>query len=154
VTTPLVTLRPITDPEFASWRDRAAASFASGIGPAQGLDPAGALEFAYRETDRLLPKGHSTDNHLIWLACAGDEPVGSLWINTRTRGAFIYGIEVDADHRGKGYGRAIMLAGEDECRRLGYSQLDLNVFGDNSTAIHLYESLGYIVTSQQMRKEL
>lgn len=152
--TPLVTLRPITDTEFASWRDRAAASFAAGIGPAQGLDPAGALEFAYRETDRLLPEGAGTENHLIWLACAGGEPVGSLWINTRTRGAFIYGIEVDADHRGKGYGRAIMLAGEDECRRLGFSQLDLNVFGDNSTAIRLYESLGYTVTSQQMRKEL
>jgi ribosomal protein S18 acetylase RimI-like enzyme len=154
VTTPLVTLRPITDPEFARWRDHAAASFAAGIGPAQGLGAAEALEFAYRETDRLLPQGRSTENHLIWLACAGDKPVGSLWINTRTRGAFIYGIEVDADHRGKGYGRAIMLAGEDECRRLGFSRMDLNVFGDNSTAIRLYESLGYAVTSQQMRKEL
>ena len=122
VTTPLVTLRPITDTEFASWRDRAAASFAAGIGPAQGLDPAEALEFAYRETDKLLPAGHRTENHLIWLAYAGNEPVGSLWINTRTRGAFIYGIEVDADHRGKGYGRAIMLAGEDECRRRGDKQ--------------------------------
>ena len=154
MTTPLVTLRPITDPEFASWRDRAAASFADGIGPAQGLTPAEALDFAYRETDRLLPEGHSTESHLIWLAWAGDGPVGSLWINTRTRGAFIYGIEVDADHRGKGYGRAIMLACEVECRRLGYSRVDLNVFGDNSTAISLYESLGYIVTSQRMRKEL
>ncbi|HET6988979.1 MAG TPA: GNAT family N-acetyltransferase [Kribbella sp.] len=144
----------MTDAEFAGWRERAAESFAAGIGPAQRMDPADALEFAYRETDRLLPKGQTTENHLIWLAYAGDGPVGSLWINTRPRGAFIYGIEVDADQRGKGYGRAIMLAGEDECRRLGFSRLDLNVFGDNSTAIKLYESLGYTVTSQQMRKEL
>lgn len=154
MTTPLVTLRPITDAEFANWRDHAAASFAAGIGPAQGMNPAEALDFAYRETDRLLPAGHATENHLIWLAYAGAEPVGSLWINIRPRGAYIYGIEVGAEQRGKGYGRATMLACEEECRRLGYSRVDLNVFGDNSTAISLYESLGYIVTSQQMRKEL
>jgi ribosomal protein S18 acetylase RimI-like enzyme len=47
-----------------------------------------------------------------------------------------------------------MLAAEDECRRLGHKQLDLNVFGDNTTAIGLYDSLGYTVISQQMRKEL
>ncbi|GAA1111092.1 hypothetical protein GCM10009630_05230 [Kribbella jejuensis] len=45
-----------------------------------------------------------------------------------------------------------MPAGEEECRRRGYSQLDLNVFGDNRTAINLYDSLGYVVTSQQMRR--
>ena len=67
---------------------------------------------------------------------------------------FIFGIEVHSGQRGKGYGRAIMLAGEDECRRRGYAQLDLNVFGNNRTAISLYESLGYTVTSQQMRKRL
>jgi ribosomal protein S18 acetylase RimI-like enzyme len=47
-----------------------------------------------------------------------------------------------------------MLAGEEECRRLGHRHLDLNVFGNNTTAINLYTSLGYTVTSQQMRKEL
>jgi ribosomal protein S18 acetylase RimI-like enzyme len=67
---------------------------------------------------------------------------------------FIYGVEVDSGQRGKGYGRAIMLAGEEECRRLGHKHLDLNVFGDNTTAIGLYDSLGYAVISQQMRKEL
>ncbi len=61
---------------------------------------------------------------------------------------------MDADQRGKGYGRSIMLAGEEECRRRGYEFLDLNVFGNNSTAISLYDSLGYVVTSQQMRKTL
>ena len=47
-----------------------------------------------------------------------------------------------------------MQAGEEECRRLGHNQLDLNVFGNNSAAIGLYESLGYALLSQQMRKEL
>jgi len=154
VTTTSVTLRPITASEYPTWRDRAAESFAAGIGPARDLDEAEALKLAYDETDKLLPDGPATEHHTIWLAWAGDEPIGSLWISTRQRVPFIYGIEVDGGHRGKGYGRAIMLAGEDECRRLGYARLDLNVFGNNTTAIRLYESLGYTVISQQMRKEL
>jgi ribosomal protein S18 acetylase RimI-like enzyme len=154
VTTPSVTLRPITETDFPRWRDRVAESFAAGIGPARGLNPDEALKLAHEETDRLVPDGSATENQLIWIAWADEEPVGSLWISTKPRVPFIYGIEVAAEQRGKGYGRAIMLVGEEECRRLGYSQLDLNVFGDNSIAIGLYESLGYTVTSQQMRKEL
>ncbi|WP_238164547.1 GNAT family N-acetyltransferase [Kribbella pittospori] len=154
MTTPPVTLRPMTETEFQQWKDRNAESFAAGIGPARGLSPAEALEFAHRETDKLLPDGRASENNLIWMACDGDHAIGSLWISTKPRIPFIYGIEVDSGHRGKGYGRAIMLAGEEECRRLGYTQLDLNVFGNNTTAIGLYNSLGYTVTSQQMRKEL
>jgi len=154
VTTPSVTLRPISDAEYPRWRDRAAESFAAGIGPARGLEGDDALKFAYDETDKLLPDGPATEHHLIWIAWVNEQQVGSLWISTRQRTPFIYGIEVDSAQRGKGYGRAIMLAGEDECRRLGHTRLDLNVFGNNTSAIALYESLGYTVTSQQMRKEL
>ncbi|WP_329004373.1 GNAT family N-acetyltransferase [Kribbella sp. NBC_00709] len=154
MTTATVLLRPITDAEYPGWKDRAATSFAAGIGPARGLTADEALKFAYEETEKLLPDGPATENHLIWTALAGDEPVGSLWISTKPRVPFIYGIEVDSGRRGKGYGRAIMLAGEEECRRLGHQHLDLNVFGGNTTAIGLYDSLGYAVISQQMRKEL
>jgi ribosomal protein S18 acetylase RimI-like enzyme len=154
VTTPPVILRPITDSEYPSWMERAAASFAAGVGPARGLTPDEALALAYEQTEQLLPEGPATDRQLIWIAVVDDEPVGSLWISTTSKVPFIYGIEVDHAHRGKGYGRAIMLAGEEECRRLGHTQLDLNVFGDNTTAIALYDSLGYTVISQQMRKDL
>jgi ribosomal protein S18 acetylase RimI-like enzyme len=101
-----------------------------------------------------LPDGKKTEGHLVWMACDADEPVGSLWVTTEPAIPFIFGIEVNEQHRGKGYGRSIMLAGEEECRRRGHQQLDLNVFGNNSTAISLYDSLGYQVVSQKMRKEL
>lgn len=38
--------------------------------------------------------------------------------------------------------------------RRGVAELGLNVFGSNATARHLYESLGFQVTSQQMAKPL
>ena len=154
MTTSSVLLRSIIDDEYSSWMERAVVSFAAGVGPARGLTPDEALAVAYEQTEQLLPEGPATDQQLIWIAVAGDEPVGSLWISTKAKVPFIYGIEVDHAHRGKGYGRAIMLAAEEECRRLGYTQLDLNVFGDNTTAIALYDSLGYAVISQQMRKDL
>ena len=39
-------------------------------------------------------------------------------------------------------------------RDLGASSMTLNVFGGNTTAIRLYETSGYTVTAQQMRREL
>jgi ribosomal protein S18 acetylase RimI-like enzyme len=154
VTTPRVLLRPITAAEYPDWMDRAVESFAAGVGPARGLSADEARKFAHDETERLLPDGPATEHEHIWVAQADGVPVGSLWISTRHRVPFVYGIEVDSSRRGSGYGRAIMLAGEEECRRRGHTQLDLNVFGDNRTAIALYDSLGYAVISQQMRKDL
>ena len=46
---------------------------------------------------------------------------------------------------------AVMEALHDAARRLGATSMTLNVFGDNATAIRLYESSGYTVTAQQMR---
>lgn len=151
---PPVTLRPLTDDEFGPWSARASESFAAGMGPARGLDPATALEVAHEEIGKLLPAGRESENQLIWIACHEGEPVGSLWISTQKAVPFIFMIEVLAEQRGKGFGRSIMLAGEEECRHRGYDHLALNVFGNNTPAIALYNSLGYSVTSQQMRKPL
>jgi ribosomal protein S18 acetylase RimI-like enzyme len=151
---PPVALRPVPDQDFGGWRARTAEEYALGIGPARNLDPVKALEVAYEEIDTLLPDRTATENQLLWQAYDGDEPVGLLWIGTQSPIPCIYMIGVSEEQRGKGYGRSIMLAGEAECRRRGYEFLDLNVFGDNSTAIALYDSLGYVVTAQQMRKPL
>ncbi|GAA1591544.1 hypothetical protein GCM10009742_42830 [Kribbella karoonensis] len=145
-------LRPISAGEYPEWKEQLATGFAAAIGPARGLDPDEALKVSYAETGKLLPDGPDSENQLIWVAVADGEPVGSLWISTRARMPFVYSIEVSAAQRGKGYGRAIMLAAEEECRQRGYDALELNVFGDNASAIALYNSLGYTVTSQQMRK--
>ncbi|MFI7026227.1 GNAT family N-acetyltransferase [Micromonospora sp. NPDC049900] len=51
-------------------------------------------------------------------------------------------------------GRKLLAAGEDVVRRHGVSSLELNVFGDNDRARRLYQSSGYRVVTQQMRKTL
>ena len=154
-TTPQVTLRPMTDEEFASWFEHTQVGYAAAIGPARALTPEQALVQSRKETAELLPDGLATKEHLIWSACIADGTVvGNLWIRARKPVPFIFNIEVNEDQRGHGYGRAIMLAGEEECRQRGFEQLDLNVFNYNTTAVGLYDSLGYVVVAQQMRKNL
>jgi ribosomal protein S18 acetylase RimI-like enzyme len=47
-----------------------------------------------------------------------------------------------------------MQALEAEVRPLGATRIDLSVFGDNATAIHLYQSLGYQIQAMGMRKPI
>ena len=47
-----------------------------------------------------------------------------------------------------------MLTLETTVKPLGANHIDLNVFGDNTVAVHLYESLGYQPTAILMRKDI
>ncbi|HZC26497.1 MAG TPA: GNAT family N-acetyltransferase, partial [Actinopolymorphaceae bacterium] len=68
--------------------------------------------------------------------------------------SFVYGVAVDAAERGKGYGRAVMHVGARIALAAGDRVLALNVFGQNSVAINLYDSLGYEVTDQSRSLDL
>lgn len=117
-----------------------------------------ALEKSQAQVNGLLPQGHATPNHYFFDAMVDGQRVGVLWmaLNPGPVGqqAWVYEIEVEAPQRGKGYGRAIMLAFEAEARRLGASSLGLNVFGYNEVASKLYQSLGFKPVSTQMSKPL
>ena len=63
-------------------------------------------------------------------------------------------VAVREELRRSGYGRAIMVAAEDECRALGVVSVGLNVFGHNRGAQALYEQMGFEVTGIQMSKRL
>ena len=68
--------------------------------------------------------------------------------------AWVCQVVVDTAERGKGYGRAIMRAAEEELASRGVARMGLNVFTDNTVALGLYESLGFEVRAQQMIKSL
>ena len=57
--------------------------------------------------------------------------------------AYVYDVEVDEAHRGRGHGRALMLLAERSALAAGRPLLGLHVFAGNTPAIGLYESLGY-----------
>lgn len=151
-----VTLRPMTAEQYDAFMDSLLPRYAEER-IAAGADPETARQQATDGTARLLPQRHETPGHGFYLGYADDTAVGSLCLAFESPneggGAWIYYVLVDQERRGKGYGRALMRAAEAECRRRGIAALGLNVFGGN-VARGLYESLGYAVTAQQMRKDL
>jgi GNAT superfamily N-acetyltransferase len=144
---------------FDRWRAGAVRGYAAdkvrvGTWPAKGAE-----ERADREFTRLLPQGLGTPNHeLRSIVTKSGEGVGMLWfgpLRETDRGTcFIWDIEVLAEARGHGYGRAALLALEPVARALGYHEIGLHVFGDNEVARNLYRTSGYVETDVTMRKLL
>ena len=153
-----VRLRPMTEAEFAVWREMSVREYAAEIARSRDLDPEAAATQSAGEFADLLPDGLSSPRMHLWTAVVGEEAVGIGWFELRQRAsgvsAWIYDISVDSGRRGQGLGRGLLDALHDAARELGATSMTLNVFGDNATAIRLYESSGYTVTAQQMRLEL
>jgi ribosomal protein S18 acetylase RimI-like enzyme len=157
VTAAEVSLRPMTRAEYDEWMPRQLAGYAEQIAASGGLPAAEAWEKARRDTARTFSAGYDTPGQLLFQVLAGEQPVGSLWLavpgpDPDPQMAWVYDIEVGEEYRGHGYGRAAMLLAENEVRSRGMTSLGLNVFGQNRVARALYESLGYDVTSLQMKK--
>jgi len=100
-----------------------------------------------------LPDGWSTAGAELLALDHGATTVGHLWLRV-TEPAWVFSVEVGADHRGEGHGRTLMLAAEDVSRQAGAETLQLNVFAGNTPALRLYESLGYRVTERHFAKSL
>jgi GNAT superfamily N-acetyltransferase len=108
----------------------------------------------------LLPLGLATPLHLLLTArlAAGPETVAHLWMRVRPLAdeveAYVFDVEVDPGLRGRGLGRATIVAAEALGRTLDATVVRLNVFGHNTPARRLYDSLRYAVTSTAMTRRL
>ncbi|GGL07921.1 GNAT family N-acetyltransferase [Mangrovihabitans endophyticus] len=155
-----VRVRAMTPPEFATWRRAVDESYALAQVEAGVWAADEAVELARTGNDALMPDGQDTDGMLFLTGTRPDgTPVGVAWLGlTHPRGApgcaFLYDFEIFEAHRGVGYGRALLALAERTARDRGATGLELNVFGDNEPAIRLYETAGYTVVTQQMRKPL
>lgn len=151
-------LRPMTEEEYVVWRERSVREYAEDIATSRDLDPAAAAAQSAGEFAELLPDGLASRDMHLWTAVVGDDAVGIGWFELRQRAsgvsAWIYDIAVDTGHRGQGLGRELLDALHDAARELGATSMTLNVFGNNAAAIRLYETSGYTVTAQQMRRDL
>jgi len=83
----------------------------------------------------------------LYFAHHEGEPVGILDLNPSE--SMINNVGVAPPHRGKGYGRQIMLFGMKTLKQGGLERARLRVHVDNGRAIHLYETLGFTVTDRR-----
>jgi GNAT superfamily N-acetyltransferase len=126
------------------------------IGAGEGREAAWTAAAAQRE--QLFPGGSPAEGqHVMNLVLDGAE-VGVLWIGRPLGGQegvwFVFYVEIDDNHRGQGLGRDAMIAAERWATEHGGSRIELNVFGPNTVARSLYESLGYQVLATGMYKDL
>lgn len=148
--------RSMTVTEFGQWLEQAIRSYAEEMAASGSRSPADALAASVAEHDELLPEGLHSPGHAFWCVTAGDEVVGALWLRHGFLPglSFVFGVDVDPAHRGRGYGRGAMLIGEQATAAAGDAQLGLNVFGHNTVAMRLYDSLGYQVVEQNRADDL
>ena len=149
-------LRPATQDEFDEWLPRQEAGYAEQIIASGSMPPEAAREKAHRDTQRGFSAGLATPGQLVFRVLAEEKPVAWLWLAVPGPDdplmAWVYDVEVDEAYRGRGYGRQTMLLAEQEARARGMTSIGLNVHGKNIPALSLYDSLGYEVTTQQMKK--
>jgi len=80
------------------------------------------------------------------LALDGDIPVGQAGLRPHGDALEVKKVIVDAEHRGRGISRMLMLELEAAARELGASTLILQTGELQPAAIGLYRSLGYLET--------
>jgi GNAT superfamily N-acetyltransferase len=157
---PELSVRAMSESEYARYVGRTLRDYAAEHVKAGNWSEHEALERAREDNSQLLPQGYRTPGMLFLHAVRPDGvDVGVLWIGlTHPRGipncAWIFDIGVYEAHRGEGYGRALLAAAEDIVRERGIGALMLNVFSANTPARQLYESAGYAVIAQHMRKDV
>ncbi len=108
----------------------------------------------------FLEKTISNDESDI-LVCENDGTVvGFILLQAKVRPDFdfmlpgkycyIMDIIVTENHRGKGFGTALMNAAKDWAKEQNCSFINLDVLVNNPEAIKLYEKLGFIPKAQEM----
>jgi diamine N-acetyltransferase len=103
----------------------------------------------------------------LWRSCAvlddGGAPVGHvMWaVDPDDDSHWIGGLVIDAQHQGKGLGRATVEAllamwegQEPSLSGTPYTQAALSVAPDNESALRLYRSLGFVETGEVSYDEL
>lgn len=151
-------LRPLAPHDLPAWIERSVAEYAADL-VTMGATPAEAQRRARASIEDDVAEGSLPAGHVVFDLLDGSEgTVGYLWVGPDTSDDptawWVWDVVVDTEHRGRGYGRQAMLLGEDYARSHGARTLGLSVFGFNTGARRLYESLGYETTSVKMAKTL
>ncbi|MFF9765349.1 GNAT family N-acetyltransferase [Streptomyces sp. NPDC014636] len=151
-----VTARPMTPGEYPEWLASEKVAYAGDIVRAGAMSPEEAVRKSDRDFAKLLPDGLATpDNTLLVLEAAGEQ-IGTGWLKHGYLPGVTYGYSlfIHEQHRGRGYGRAAMVAGEQATLAARDSMLMFTVWGGNEVAMNLYTSAGYRVVEESRSLDL
>lgn len=145
-----VTARPMTPAEYPDWLTSEKAAYVGDIVRAGALSPEEAVRKSDQDFAKLLPEGLATPGNTFLVLEASGEQIGTGWLKHGHLPEVTYGFSlyIQEQHRGKGFGRAAMAAGEQAALAAGDSQLMFTVWGGNEVAMNLYTSAGYQVIEE------
>ena len=151
-------LVPLSTEHFPDWLRACTEEYASDL-VATGLSPDVAKRQAAATLASAFPAAAPTPSNAVFAIAHDSTPrVGSVWVgrdhSDDPASWWVWDIVVDPAFRGRGLGRTAMQLAEEYARSQGARTLGLSVFGFNTAARGLYESLGYETTSIKMRKTL
>ncbi|MCY0925047.1 GNAT family N-acetyltransferase [Streptomyces sp. H27-H1] len=145
--------RPMGEAEFETWHSAALEGYAqSWIN--RGMPAGAAHTKSANDHASMLPLGLATPDVSFSVLEAAGVPVGTVWVAPNGQDSYVFDVAVDEEHRGRGYGRDLMLLAERTALATGHRVLALHVFTDNVPALRLYESLGYRTTNFNYAKDL
>jgi ribosomal protein S18 acetylase RimI-like enzyme len=151
----MVTLKKMTSKEFDLFYEHSIEGYAKEKAEAGNWSQEEALENSKNDFKRLLPNREDSEDNYLYTIWDGDVAAGSIWLaKIGEDTGYIYNIFIEPEHQRKGYGRQAMTEIEEVAKELGFSKIELHVFGHNQTARHLYEQLEYDVTNVIMAKKL
>ncbi|MGW0365963.1 GNAT family N-acetyltransferase [Streptomyces sp. NPDC002990] len=148
-----VTGRPMTEAEYEVWFAEALRGYAQDLA-SRGMPQEAAHAKSVADHEAKLPRGLASPGTTLCVLEAAGTPVGHVWTAPGGEGAYVFDVGVKPGHRGRGYGRALMLLAERTALAEGYRVLGLQVFAGNTPALRLYESLGYRTTNLNYAKDL
>ena len=103
----------------------------------------------------ILPDGIKTKGHYFFniMDEAVKKKIGNLWVAVKSGDdelptVFIYDIMIDADFRGKGYGKKTLTGVEEFAREHQANKIFLHVFAHNQIAFDLYKKIGYRIVRE------
>jgi ribosomal protein S18 acetylase RimI-like enzyme len=151
-----VALRPFSPDELDDWLESQSRGYVEERITSGESRPEAEANAAHT-LGRLFPGGRPVAGQTVGAVVHEGRSVGALWVGpagSDPRRWWVWDVAIDAEHRGRGLGRATMLLAEQLAMAAGATYLGLNVFGHNTVARQLYASLGYEEAAVQMHKML
>ncbi|MFF8729341.1 GNAT family N-acetyltransferase [Streptomyces sp. NPDC015171] len=146
----------MTPAEYPDWLASERAACVGDVVRAGVLSPEDAVRKADRDFTELVPEGLATpDNTFLVFEAAGEQiGTGRLRHDHLPGVTCGYSLHLHEQHRGNGYGRAAMAAGEQATLAAGDSALMSTVWGGNEVAMNLYTSAGFRVLEERRSIDL
>lgn len=152
----MITLEPMSLEDYTLWKQRVIEDYADSevrVGNAGVEDASTQSELEFY---KLFPYGLNTDDCHFYRVVDEEskQDVGMLCFKIRRleNDVFLCDIRMNAEHRGKGYGKQTLAVLEELAKEMGISKISLHVFGDNEVALKLYRLFGFTATNVMMSK--